>query len=224
MPWAVRQVGFPPPRCSGEPGGKAGRGTGAAGSRGRGRAEPLGPAGLPPPERGGLERRGAGERCPTGARVEKRAFGSSRSFPPRTHTRSLCRLGKPGPFAEGALPCHLLRAFTRGVVKAQLKTRASSSAALRLTSARAAGLGAGAGEPLPSPHGAPQRRPGGQGAGGRPQGAGGAAGGCPGAAGQLGRCRSGGGCARPSAEGFPGCFRCGFLSAWPLLLRRQTSP
>lgn len=37
---------------------------------------------------------------------------------------------------------------------------------------------------------------------------------------------AGAGVAAPptSAEGFPGCFCCGFLSAWPLLLRRLTSP
>lgn len=96
----------------------------------------------------------------------------------------MCRIWNPDPFADGALPCNLLRAFISGVIKAWLKTRASSSAAFRLTSTRAAGLGAGAGEPLPGPHEAPQRRP-------RGQGEGGAAAGRPGTAGLLGSCRSG---------------------------------
>lgn len=123
--------------------------------------------------------------------------------PPGLAHRSLCRAGatsvcrwrSPGPV------CCV--AFVRGVIKARLKTRASISAARRLTSAAVAGLSAGA-ESSPGPRSelrsrgpavkvTEKRRPG--------------------AAGQPGRCRS-----------FPGCVGRALPSAWPLLSRRRTSP
>lgn len=169
MPWAVRQVGLLCPVARGS------RGANAAGGRGwpvpsRGRA-----AGL----RGCCRRSGAGWKGVGLGSAAPRASGlknvglAALTLSPRghTHTRSLCRIWNPGPFADGALPCNLLRAFISGVIKAWLKTRASSCAAFGLTSTRAARLGVGAGEPLPGPHEAPQRRPRGQGEGGRPRGA-----------------------------------------------------
>lgn len=136
------------------------------------------------------------------------AWQLSPSPPAYTHTRSLCRIWNPDPFADGALPCNLLRAFISGVIKAWLKTRASSSAAFRLTSTRAAGLDAGAGEPLPGPHEAPQQRPCGQGEGGRPRGAPGPPG-CSAAAGA--------GWLRPPQ-------RRGLSRLFPLWLFRKASP
>lgn len=113
---------FPPPRCSGEPGGKAGRGPGPAGSRGR-RAAAAGTGQSRWGPRGCRRRSGAGWRGAGPGSAARRASGlrnvllaALALFPPRTHTRTLCGLGEPGAFAlpralsPRAIRCVLLHA------------------------------------------------------------------------------------------------------------------
>lgn len=174
---------FPPPRCSEKLRGKRGWGLGLAGSRGRSRTVPSRPV-------VGQSRRGRRAARPSAAGLRSSpCFGQLCAAAGRAHrslcraaATSVCRWRSPGP-----LCCAV---FVRGVIKARLKTRASSSAARRLTSAGAAHL---ARTELRS--GGPavkvteKRRPG--------------------AARQPSRCRS-----------FPGCVRRALPSAWPLSHRQ----
>lgn len=136
---------FPPPYCSGRLRGKRGWGPGVAESRGRSR---------PVPSRRGAEPAGVRPGWEAAPALGSSAAAGTRApeFVPRWSHVSLPMALPPPVFCV---------VFIRGVIKARLKTRASRSAARRLSSAGAAGLG----DSAESSPGAPQPRPRGQGDG-----------------------------------------------------------